>query len=118
MCVRLRSKRFYARARRHENECYGAVVDPTPGSAAVAYLVVDGPRERLVCRSAPEAPEQVLASDTCSGSSDEARTGPSAPRARVITRASSRRMVRSVCIGVHLWFLSSPLPFVAFVSSW
>lgn len=60
----LREKRVYARAKRFSHECYNAVLDPRPGSSALAYLKVDDKRERLVCQSAVGAPEIELTDAT------------------------------------------------------
>ena len=63
MPTTLEHKRFYAYGQRHQGECYQAVLDPRPGSRALAYLVIDGQRESLVWRESDEGAEVVIAAD-------------------------------------------------------
>jgi hypothetical protein len=54
MPISFTKKRFLARAKRHQNECYGTVISPC--ARQIAWLQVDGQRERLLCRSVSEGP--------------------------------------------------------------
>ena len=56
------SKRFLARGSRHNGECYGAVLDPN--GTAIAYMLVDGTRESLVCRPTPDSDAIPLCTNT------------------------------------------------------
>ena len=48
--LRRLSYSLYARGKRHEGECYGAILDPKPGAETLAYLRVRDRRESLVLR--------------------------------------------------------------------
>ena len=60
----LLTNRLYAIANRHQNECYGPVLDPKADSTRLAYRLVSGTRESLVVREGPDHTAATVAPNT------------------------------------------------------
>jgi hypothetical protein len=56
-------KRFFARGRRHQDECYNPVLNSSAEGGGLLYLKVKGTRENLVYQPASDAAEMVIAKD-------------------------------------------------------
>ncbi len=61
MSIKLNKRRYYARARRHEGECYAPAVGP---GELLAWLRVEDKRERLMLQTGPDAEPAALTEPT------------------------------------------------------
>ena len=83
------SKRILSRGKKHDGECYGAVLDGSGRVPGLAFLRVQGKRESLVYRRDDQSDEIILSSDTFPESNTEKRDIPNSSSSPVFGLSSN-----------------------------